>query len=172
MCKMGKIKMRKLNDLKVNEAFEQYVISKKARGVKDVTIRTITYHFKSMSKYLDMDRCFWELTQEDLDKMVVGMREAGLAQNTIASYLRVLVAFLHWCNERGYTTLKMKNIKQEEVVKETYTDEELERLLKRPGASCSFSQFRNWVIINFLLDTGCRASTVCNILNCDVSLDR
>ena len=44
MCKMGKIKMRKLNDLKVNEAFEQYVISKKARGVKDVTIRTITYH--------------------------------------------------------------------------------------------------------------------------------
>ena len=50
MCKMGKIKMRKLNDLKVNEACEQYVISKKARGVKDVTIRTITYHFKSMSK--------------------------------------------------------------------------------------------------------------------------
>lgn len=129
MCKMGKIKMRKLNDLKVNEAFEQYVISKKARGVKDVTIRTITYHFKSMSKYLDMDRCFWELTQDDLDRMVVGMREAGLAQNTIASYLRVLVAFLHWCNGRGYTTLKMKNIKQEEVVKETYTDEELERLL-------------------------------------------
>ena len=67
--------MLNLNDLRVNEAFEQYVISKKARGVKDVTISTITYHFKSMSKYLDMDRCFWELSQEDLERMVVGMRE-------------------------------------------------------------------------------------------------
>ncbi len=79
MCKMGKIKMRKLNDLKVNEAFEQYVISKKARGVKDVTIRTITYHFKSMSKYLDMDRCFWELTQDDLvyDNHLLSLLDSG-----------------------------------------------------------------------------------------------
>ena len=38
---MGKIKMQNLNDLRVNEAFEKFVISKKAKGVKDVTVRDV-----------------------------------------------------------------------------------------------------------------------------------
>ena len=168
---MRKIKMQNLNDLRVNEAFEKFVISKKAQGVKDVTIRDYHYHFRSMSKYLDVEKRFSELTQEDLDSMVVGLRDAGLASNTVSSYLRVFVTFLHWCNERGYTALTMKNLKQEETVKVTYTDDELERLLRRPKASCTFATFRTWIVINFLIDTGCRAATVCNILNCDVSLD-
>ena len=125
MYKMRKIKMQNLNDLRVNEAFEKYMISKKALGVKDVTIRICRNHFQSMSKYIDEEKRFSELTQEDLDNLVVGMRESGLAYNSVCSYLRVFVAFLHWCNERGYTSLTMKNLKQEETVKETYTDEEL-----------------------------------------------
>ena len=65
----------------------------------------------------------------------------------------------------------MANIKEQDTVKETYTDEELEKLLKRPKKDCDFCEFRGWVIINFLLNSGCRASTVRNIQNRDVDLN-
>jgi len=42
-------------------------------------------------------------------------------------------------------------------------------LLKKPNPKqCSFTEFRNWVIINYLLGTGNRASTVVNIKIGDV----
>ncbi len=55
---MRKIKMQNLNDLRVNEAFEKYVISKKAQGVKDVMIKDYHYHFRSMSKSVSLLRTF------------------------------------------------------------------------------------------------------------------
>ncbi len=169
---MSKIKMRKVNDLTVNEAFEKYVISKRALGVKDITVQTYHYHFRVMSKFLDVEKPFSEVTQEDLEWMVVQMRDSELASNSVSSYLRVFVAFLNWCNDRGFTALTMKNMKQEEVVKETYTDEELKKLLKRPKPDSTFCTFRSWTIISFLMDTGCRAATVRNIKNSDVDLEK
>ena len=61
-------------------------------------------------------------------------------------------------------------MKEKETVKETYTDEELARLLKKPGRDCGFCEYRAWVIVNFLLNSGCRAATVRNIQNRDVDL--
>ena len=72
--------------------------------------------------------------------------------------------------KEGYTTLDVPNYKQVETLKETYTDEELLRLLKKPAPDCNFCEYRNWVIINFLLNSGCRAATVRNILIGDVFL--
>ena len=113
---------------------------------------------------------FGAVQQADLDRMIVSMRQNGLAQNSISSYLRVFRTFLHWCAKEGYTTLDIPNYKQGETVKETYTDEELLRLLKKTTPDCNFCEYRNWVIINFLLNSGCRASTVRNILIGDVFL--
>ena len=36
---------------------------------------------------------------------------------------------------------------------------------------CSFSEYRNWVIINLLLNNGCRAASIRNITNKDVDLN-
>ena len=65
----------------------------------------------------------------------------------------------------------MPQIKDKETVKEAYTDEELEAVLKRPKKDCSFCEYRNWVIVNFLMNCGCRASSIRNIQNRDVDLD-
>ncbi|MBR2882654.1 MAG: tyrosine-type recombinase/integrase [Prevotella sp.] len=66
----------------------------------------------------------------------------------------------------------MPKYKPEETVKETYTDEDLLVLLEPPAPTCRFSVYRTWVIINFLLNSGCRAATVRNIKNCDVDLEQ
>lgn len=68
---------------------------------------------------------FDDLSKSDLEKMTVAMRESGLAYNTVATNVRMVRAFLHWCQREGLTTLDIPNFKERETVKETYTDEEL-----------------------------------------------
>lgn|GEM_PF-2967873 len=104
--------------------------------------------------------------------MVISMRQSGLAHNSISSYLRVFRTFLNWARKAGYTDLEMANYKDKETVKETYTDAELMLLLQKPARSCDFCEYRNWVIINFLVNCGCRAGTIRNIQNRDVDFER
>lgn len=50
--------------------------------------------------------------------------------------------------------------KVDKTIKETYTDEELEKLLKKPNLKqCSFTEYKIWVYINYLLATGNRLSS-------------
>ena len=98
------------------------------------------------------------------------MRSEGLSQNSISTYVRILNIFLRWCAGEGYTNITLPKVKDVETVKETYTDEELDLLLRRPSADCQFCEYRNWVIVNFLLNSGCRAATIRNIQNRDVNL--
>ena len=161
---------RQSNNQTVAEIFERFVASQTAKGVSNKTIRNYHSHLHSLKKHLDFSAPLATLTKEDLDNMVISMRQSGLAHNSISSYLRVFRTFLNWCAGQGYTALNVPNYKQVETVKETYTDEELLRLLKKPAASCNFCEYRNWVIVNFLLNCGCRAATVRNILIEDVFL--
>lgn len=57
-------------------------------------------------------------------------------------------------------------------MKETYSDLELSALLKKPDIrKATFAEYRDWVIINFLLNCGSRAATVSAIQIRDVDLD-
>ena len=153
------------------EVFEDFVISKTAQGVSEVTIATYHQHLRSISNFLDIQKPMDTLTRRDLEAMVVSMRASGLAHNSISSYCRVLRTFLNWCSRNGMTAPELPNIKDKETVKEAYTDEELMALLKRPDKNCSFCDYRNWVIVNFLMNCGCRSSSVRNIQNQDVNLE-
>ena len=89
------------------------------------------------------------------------MRDASLSPNSINSYTRTLKSFFSWCNEQGITRLNIPLYKVEETVKETYSDAELAALLKKPDIrKTTFAEYRDWVIINFLLNCGSRAATV------------
>lgn len=168
---MPKIKMRKnANSITLRKAFKDFLISKSAEGIKEKTITSYNSHFSSVEKHLNIDMTFSEISKRDFEKMIVSMRSVGLSHNSIASYVRTLNSFLHWCSGEGLTTITLPRMKEKETVKETYTDKELELLLRRPAADCQFCEYRNWVIINFLLNSGCRAATVRNIQNRDVSL--
>lgn len=154
----------------VKGVFEDFVVAQTAKGYTEKTIANYRSHFKSISRHIDIDRPFSDLTQADIDGMIVSMRKSGLATNSISSYVRVFKTFMNWSRQQGYTTLTAPNYKQVETVKEPYTDEELLRLLEKPRANGTFCEYRNWVIINFLLNSGCRAATVRNIQNGDVDL--
>ena len=113
-----------------------------------------------------------DLDSKAIQIMIYKMREANLSTNTIASYVRILRVFLAWAKSEGLCNLSIPSYKTEETIKEVYTDKELSLLLKKPNMKkCRFPEYSSWVIINFLVNSGARASTIRNILIGDVDLE-
>ena len=153
----------------MQEAFERFLLFKSAQGLKFKTLESYSANFHAVSKYIDVSVDIAEIDSHFLDGAIVAMREKSLSSHTIRSYTASMKAFLSWCNEENISQANIKLYKAEETIKETYSDEDLRRLLKRPNAKkCQFPEYRNWVIVNFLIDSGCRAATIRNIQNRDV----
>ena len=167
---MRKITMNPQNSKSMKEIFELFILSQTAKGLSDTTLKNYGYHMRNISRYMNTEKPLSEVAKSDIDLMVVAMRKAGLAHNSIATYVRMLKTFFNWSNEEGFSNITISSMKEKETVKDTYTDEELKLLLKRPDKNCEFAEFRSWVIINFLMNSGCRAATVRHIQNRDVDL--
>lgn len=165
-----KITMNSTESATIQERFGQFLSASAARGLSEKTLKTYQQHLHCISKHLDITSPLSSLSKADLENVVSSMRSSGLANNSISSYVRVLKSFLSWSNEEHYTSLSMQPFKQKDTVKDTYSDAELSKLLKRPTANASFCEYRNWIIIQFLLNSGCRAATIRNIENRDVDL--
>lgn len=156
----------------IQSAFDDFLFYKNAQGLTTSTLKTYKTHLQIIETYLGNNCAISDLRKEDINKMITDMRSKGLAQNSIASYMRTFRSFLSWANSEGLLLLKIPRYKTEETIKETYTDAELIRLIQKPNIKiCSFVEYRTWVIINFLMNSGARASTIRNILIKDVDLD-
>lgn len=167
---MKKIRMNCTATL--DETFADFLLSRRAKGLAEKTLESYSSQWKAVARHLDTGTDIALLQKADLDAMIVSMRDAGLSPNSINSYTRVLKSFFSWCNEHGMTRLNIPLYKAEETVKETYSDAELTALLKKPDIrKTTFAEYRDWVIINFLLNCGSRAATVRAIQIRDVDLD-
>ena len=167
---MATIKIKK--SLSMNDAISDFLFYKSTQGIRKGTIDNYKKTLQCVSNYLDTSIELASLTKKETQAMVYRLREANLSANTIASYVRILKVFLSWAKEEGLCDLSIPSYKTEETVKEIYSDKELSLLLKKPNLKkCRFPEYRSWVIINFLVNSGARASTIRNILIGDVDLE-
>jgi len=167
---MGRIKLTIAATMA--ETFKDFLLSRKTKGLADKTLESYQNHFRAVARHMDVSTDISALQKVDLENMISSMRDAGLSANSINSYTRTLKSFFSWCNEEGLTRINIALYKSEETIKETYTDRELATLLKKPdNRKCTFAEYRDWVIINFLLNSGSRAATVRAIQIRDVDLD-
>lgn len=143
------------------QLFDDFLISSKAKGLAEKTLKSYASHAKTLEYYMNLDVPVEEMKQRDFEVVINAMRDKGLSPNTIQSYLRTISAFFSWCRLNGVYAPEVPKFKGVEVVKDTYTDEELLVLLKKPDLKkCNFSEYRNWVIVNLFMDCGCRAATI------------
>ena len=169
MKKMLKIKVN--TDESIKNAFDEFLRTKRADGIKTKSLQTYEQHFHAISKHINADIDISELCASDLTNMIISMQESGLSPNSIKSYTITVKAFLSWCNREGLTMLNMQKYKGEDTIKETYTDEELEKLIQKPNIKkCNFIEYRSYVIVNLLVNSGSRAGTIRNIQIRDVDL--
>lgn len=141
---------------------QQFVRRCKLKNLRPRTIDSYLERWNKFNTWLDGRN----INQNVVDDYILHLKESNIKDTTINTELRHLRAILNYFD----LPIKVTMLKVDEPIKETYTDKELMLLLKRPSNDCNFTTYRNWVLVNFLLGTGARASTICNIKLEDLNL--
>lgn len=174
MCGKMKIKLNQKDEkFTIQEAFERYQKQSKIRNLSEYTIKYQINYFRKFINFINNEEFLIEdININIIDDYIYSMMEDGNKTKSINTALIALNAFLHWCMDNDYCNrFKTKLVKQDEIIKDTYSEEQLLRLLKKPNIKkCNFAEYRNWVIINYLVSTGNRSNTIINIQIKDLDL--
>ena len=138
------------NNLTFKKGCEKYLDNCRQRNLREGTINHYRQSYRQFYKYFNPEMPVEELTKEKYNKYVVYLRETIDNDVSSNSYLRDLITTLHFFMNEGYLEhYKMQAIKVDKNPVETYTDEELEKLLKKPDMKkCSFAEYQSWVKVN------------------------
>ena len=99
------------------------------------------------------------------------LEESGCNPRTINTYFRAYRAFAYYCMDEGWIPVRKISIKTSKApIKQVYSEEELKKLLKKPKTS-NFTEYRNWVVVNYMLATGNRLSSIVALNIEDVDLE-
>lgn len=153
--------------------FNQFILYQESNNSSKDTLIYYERCYNSFGKFFDVDN-MCNMVNEDLitNYKLYLKKERNVKDVTINTELRGLRAIIYFGMERDYIKkFKVKIPKVVTEVKEVYTDKELNILLKKPDLKkSSFAVYRNWVVTNFLLSTGCRLETIINIKIGDINL--
>lgn len=164
---MKKITMNNnAESITISELLERFLIKCKVKNLTEKSIDSYKVKCKWFIEYVGSDTEASSITQKSVDDYILYQMENGRASAiSINSYLRSVRALLYYGMDLGYIDrFKVHMLKAEKKLKETYTDEELKILLKKPNVKkCSFAEFKVWALENYLLATGNRISTAVNV---------
>ena len=153
---------KRLKATTIDENFRTFLASKRSSGVREKTILSYQQAYQAVNRHCPIGEMDMTAFHADtLNALIEALLRANLSRNSIHTYTVALASFFNWCKTEGISRYTFKPYKGEETVKTPYTDAELKLLLKKPNLRrCDFSEYRTWVIINLLLNCGCRASTI------------
>ena len=169
----------------ITEGFEEFIRYKKGNNIRSETIKDYEMIFSIFAKFYGESSLCEDINEFTISDYVCYLQTKPKKQNgntkkqeflsdvTIATYIRHLRAIINFWIKRGYTKpFTVLVPKADEEVKLPYTEDELSLLLKKPDLkTCSFSEYRNWVMTNYFLSTANRLETVRNLLIKDIHFD-
>jgi integrase/recombinase XerD len=163
----------KVEGLTIVKAFEEFVTACK---IKNLSNQTITYYELTMKKFetflfsRDIFKAS-EITLQAIEDYTIYLKgQPNLNDVSVNSALRGVRSFVYYLQGQNYCSkFKIKLMKIDKAIKQAYTETELIRLLEKPQMD-KFSEYRDWVIVNFLLTTGVRLGELLNIKICDIDL--
>lgn len=169
-----KIKMTQNTDKTFNQAFEEFIRYCKTRNLAEKTIRTYKSHYIFWERYCGGDTLISTVNSEMVENYILYLQEKGTCNSiTINTYMKTIRVFLYYLMNRGdIERFKIVMPKKEAKIYETYTDQELNLLLKKPNVKkCTFNEYRMWVFSNYLLATGNRVGTALELRIEDLDFD-
>lgn len=178
---MGKKRILKVSgdrdSILLYEALEEFLDEKAATGTSQKTLdnykQSVGYFIEF--EFDDEDIAINEMQKIYVQQWVASMIKAKKRATTINHYLRDLRAFLYWCmhEDRRYIeqSFKVELVKAQEPLPKSYTDEEVELLCAPPVNLKDFTEWRTWAAVNWIVATGNRASTVCELQIGDLDFD-
>ena len=162
------------NTITFQDGFNEYIYNCKARNLREGTIKHYQESMKSISRFIDPNTPISDFDKNTLPNFIVKCREnLNIKDITLYTYARDLKTLMYYFMKRDYMpSFKIALPSADKEPIECYTDGELKALLKKPNLkSCNFAEYRNWVLINFLLSTGVRLNSFINIKIKDLDFD-
>lgn len=158
-----RIRLEDSKSMTMQKAFKEFITHSTVKGLASKTIKfyeeNIGYFFKVIP---DSTLC-GEVDSITVEDYILYMQKQTFSKTTIATRTRAVRAFLYFCMEREYVDkFKIRIPKEEEIIKQTYTEDEIRKLLREPKKP-SFAEYRNYVAVALMLATGVRVTTAINI---------
>lgn len=155
------------DSITILEAKNLYVQMKTSKGVTNDCINNFitAYELFIRENNLSENDSISVITEQVVfDWIDYMMNTKHLKPESVNAYLSRLRTFIYYCMDKhDLNSFKVKLVAHQEEDLKYYTDDELKIMLKKPDNKCSFTDYRTWVIICFILGTGARAATISNI---------
>ena len=168
-----KIRMNKHTGLTLRDGCDMYLDNCKHRNLREHTIKHYKQSYLKLFTHFAEDMPLDEFDKDSYKSYIIYLKSTLTNDISINGYLRDLITTIHFLQkEELVSQFEMKSIKVTKHAIETYTDEELTKILKKPNIKkCSFMEYQGWVVSNFLLSTGIRQRSLINIRIKDVDFD-
>jgi integrase/recombinase XerD len=176
--------MRKITRQKTGGAvsmdvlYSEFINSRIVKNARPATISSYNKNSKNFKTWLDSVSIedVRSISKNVVNRYITYLQSTQGNQATINSYLRAVKAILYFAMEedQGYILMFKFNLpKEDTLVGSVYSDDDIKRLLRKPNFNtCNDGEYKIWAIINYMLETGNRLSTVINIKIKDVHLDK
>ena len=161
-----KMTLSSQKEITLQEGFNIFYSFKQS---EDIAKETLDYYSRSFSyfcKYFDKNMLCKEIGEETIiDYRMELLKNGNINTVTRNNKLRGIRAIFYYLQRKKYMPdFEVTLLPEGETAIELYTQDELEKLLKKPNFEKStFAEYRNWVIVCFLMATGARAKSVCNL---------
>ena len=146
---------------------ELFVSAKRIEGCSD---RTINYYKTTIENMIEkISKKVNQITTEDLRNYLSEYQiKNNCSKVTLDNVRRILSSFFSWLEDEDYIVKspvrRIHKIKPMQIVKETYSDEELEKMRD----SCT--EIRDLAMIDFLISTGVRVGELVNLKKTDINI--
>ena len=159
-------KISGIEELSNNDLLDSFISAKLIEGC---STKTIKYYESTLMKMLEyVDKRVDEITTDDLRGYLSDYKNCGnLSKTTVDNIRRIFSSFFSWLENEDYIlknpVKRIHRIKTPRLVKETLSDEELERLC----SSCD--NVRDLAILELLISTGMRVGELVKLDIVDIN---
>jgi integrase/recombinase XerD len=162
-CKVQNVSYKSLLDIYIREC--------KIKNLSETTIQGYRNATRYFLDFAGDDLLFNDVTQDLINEYYLNLQE-HYKPETVKSYVFKICPTVKYGIEKGYIKedIEFTHCKEQERIKDIYTDDELRTLLKRPDTH-EFIDIRAWVIINTLISTGIRAKELRELKISDINLE-
>lgn len=166
------------DEVLIFEAFDEFQMENELKNLAPSTIGNYAHTFKKWAEFNGFNE---ETPTEEIDsssvyKWVGTLKLNGVKITSLNHHLRDIRRFLNWCmdSSRAYIQkpFKIEMVSGQEEQIKLFKDEDIEILLEKPRKNDSFVCWRTWAVINWVLATGNRAATICDVKIGDIDYRR
>ena len=157
-------------ELKVNDLFDEFITAKVIQNLSD---RTISYYKENLGYWFRFKQVEYinDYTKLDVANYIMSLKNSKVTDNTINTRLRAIKVFFKYIeSEYSLVLPKIKLLKTTTKCKQIHSIDNLKKLLEEPNFK-NFVQYRNWIMVQVMLSTGARLSSIQNLRIKDVDFN-